>query len=276
MTRLTVLIPCKDEAHNIAACVAAARQVADEVLVADSGSTDGTLDIVRALDDCRLIEREFINYADFKNWALPQAAHEWVLIVDADERVTPALAREIRNLLGSEPSSDAYSIERRTFVLGYPLRYSGVQGDRVTRLVRRSLRYADTRVHEQFSVSPQRTGKLRGMLDHHTVQSLDRMFAAQNRYTSWAALDLYDRGKRTSFAKILVKPPLKFLHAYLLRLGFLDGRMGLVWSVVTAYYAFAKLLKLWELEHSRTREVVVGDRGERSSRSPRNRGRDAA
>ncbi len=246
--KLTVLIPCKDERHNIAACLAAAHVVADEVIVADSGSTDGTLEYVRMRGDCRVIERDFVNYASFKNWAIPQAAHEWVLIVDADERVTPALATEIRELLASDPPQDAYAIRRTTFVLGHRLRYSGLQNDKVTRLIRRSLRYADTRVHEHLEVPSGRLGQLKSRLEHHTVQNVARMFAVQNRYTSWGALDRFDRGKRISFAQIVVKPPMKFLQTYLLQRGFLDGRMGLVWSAVTAFYAFARLLKQWELQ----------------------------
>ena len=84
--KLTVLIPCKNEANNIAECIASVRDVADEILIADSLSTDDTLEIVRQAGGCRIIEREFVGYADFKNWAIPQAAHPWVLIVDADER----------------------------------------------------------------------------------------------------------------------------------------------------------------------------------------------
>ena len=90
--KLTVLIPCKDERRNIRACIESVQAIADEILIADSGSTDGTLDIVRDIGGCRIIEREYINSANFKNWAIPQARHEWVLVVDADERVTPELA----------------------------------------------------------------------------------------------------------------------------------------------------------------------------------------
>ena len=94
--KLTALIPCKNERHNIRACIESVQPFADEILVADSGSTDETLDIVRDTGCCRIIEREFINYANFKNWAIPQARHEWILLVDADERVTPELGGEIR------------------------------------------------------------------------------------------------------------------------------------------------------------------------------------
>src|SRR5215210_5539061 len=109
MPKLTVLIPCKDEIQHIRACIESVRPIADEILIADSGSTDGTLDVVRAQKDCRLIEREYINSADFKNWAIPHATSPWVLVVDADERVTPDLAGEIRRLLQDYPAYDGYS-----------------------------------------------------------------------------------------------------------------------------------------------------------------------
>src|SRR3954469_7033361 len=109
MPKLTVLIPCKDEIQHIRACIDSVRPIADEILVADSGSTDGTLDVVRSLGGCRLIEREYVNSANFKNWAIPQASHEWVLVVDADERVTPQLVGEIRRLFDFPPPYDGYS-----------------------------------------------------------------------------------------------------------------------------------------------------------------------
>src|SRR5215471_5682590 len=113
MPKLTVLIPCRDELQNIEACVESVRPIADEILIADSGSVDGTLEIARGLPGCRIIEREFVSYSDFKNWAIPQATNEWVMIVDADERVTPELAVEIMALMTTEPPCDGYSLRRQ-------------------------------------------------------------------------------------------------------------------------------------------------------------------
>src|SRR5438552_866203 len=130
--KLTVLIPCRNERRNIRPCVESARSIADEILIADSGSTDETLDIARELGGCRIIEREYLDSGNFKNWAIPQAAHPWVLIVDADERVTESLVDEVRAVLAS-PRSEGYRIRRRNFFLGHEIRYSGWSNDAVLR-----------------------------------------------------------------------------------------------------------------------------------------------
>ena len=131
MPKLTALIPCKDERLNIRPCIESVRSIADEILVGDSGSTDGTLQIVAQIGGCRVIRREYVSYGNYLNWAVPQASHPWVLVVDADERVTGSLAREIRRLLASDPPMDGYWIRRANHFLGHRIRFSGWQRDRV-------------------------------------------------------------------------------------------------------------------------------------------------
>ena len=252
---LTVLIPAKDERHNILECIESCRAVADEILVADSGSTDGTLELVRGLPDVRVIEREYVNSADFKNWAIPQATHEWVLVVDADERVTPELALEMGGVLAGQPTHDAYAVRRETFMLGHRLHYSGAQSATCTRLFRRELRYQARRVHADIEVESNRVGQLRGKLEHHTCQCLNRFLQTQNRYSTWAALDAHEAGKRASWLSVAMRPPLKFVQFYFLRLGFLDRTAGLLWCSIVAYYNFMKYAKLWELGQSRTKSA---------------------
>ena len=250
--KLTVLIPCKDERKNIRPCVESARAVADEVLVADSGSTDGTQDIVRSMGGCRLIEREFIGYADFKNWAIPQAAHPWVLIVDADERVTPELADEVRRLLDRPPeSTDAYWILRRNFFLGREIKHCGWNTDDVCRLIRRdTCRYSDRLVHEEIDIAPQRTRRLKHRLLHYTVWSYDHYLEKRMRYTELSAQDSWNKGRRAGFWSLLFRPMLRFVQLYVLRLGFLDGLAGLQVCMLTAYFnTFVRQGRLWEMEH---------------------------
>ena len=246
---LTVLIPCKNETHHIGACIESVRQVADEILVADSLSTDDTLDIVRRSGGCRIIQREFVDHADFKNWAIPQASHPWVLVVDADERVTPELAAEIRQTLAREdPSLDAYRMRRASFFLGYPIRHCGWNKSTIIRLFRRDIcRYGPAKVHEYLVVDPKRVGMLRGKLLHYTCTSLGQWMDKQNRYSTVISEEKHAAGHWTCGPGIIGIPLVRFIHLYFIRGGFLDGTPGLLVSLSSAYYTFLKHAKLWRL-----------------------------
>jgi glycosyltransferase involved in cell wall biosynthesis len=249
--KLTALIPCKDERRNIRACIESVRPIADEILIADSGSTDGTLEIVRAIGGCRIIEREYVNSANFKNWAIPQARHEWILLVDADERVTPELAQEVRQVLHATPSSkDGYWIPRANHYLGYPIKHCGWNSDDVIRLFRRDeSRYESRWVHAEVELPPTRVGKLKHPLLHYTTWDSDQYLYKLNRYAGWGALNLRDAGRRPSLLAMLTRAPLRFLQLYFFRLGFLDGLPGFQICMHTAYYAFLKQAKLWEMHY---------------------------
>src|SRR5687768_6670019 len=209
---LTVLIPCKNERRHLAECIASVRPVADEILVADSGSTDGSLEIARELG-CRVIEREYVNSANFKNWAIPQARHEWVLVVDADERVTPELAAEIRHVLAGRSQLDAYRLKRDLFFLGHRIKHGGVSNGYLVRLFRRdTCRYQRRRVHADVDVPGGNIGRLAGRLLHYTAVDIDEFLAKQQRYSTWSALDAYDAGKRSGLVKLLLHAPLRFLQ----------------------------------------------------------------
>jgi len=250
--KLTVLIPCKDERRNIRACIESVQAIADEILVADSGSTDGTLNIVREMGDCRIIEREYINSANFKNWAIPQSRHEWVLVVDADERVTPELAREIRQVLQSPPADkDGYWIDRANHYLGYRIRHCGWNSDAVIRLFRRDKsQYEQRWVHAEVDLSEERLGTLKHPFLHYATWDSDQYLYKLNRYAGWGALNMRDRSRRPSMLAMATRAPLRFLQLYFLRLGFLDGIPGFQICMHTAYYAFLKQAKLWELHNA--------------------------
>ena len=249
--KLTVLIPCKDERRNIRACIESVQAIADEILIADSGSTDGTLDIVRDMGGCRIIEREYINSANFKNWAIPQAEHEWVLVVDADERVTPELADEIRELLSAPaPGIDGYWIDRANHYLGYRIKHCGWNSDAVIRLFRKECRYETRWVHAEVDLPSSRLDTLKQPMLHFTTWESDQYLFKMNRYAGWGALNMRDAGKQPSLLAMVTRAPLRFLQLFVFRLGFLDGIPGFHICMHTAYYAFLKQAKLWELHHA--------------------------
>lgn len=263
---LTVIIPCKNEREHIRDCVTSARQVADEVLVADSGSTDGTLEIARELG-CRIIEREYRTSGDFKNWAIPQARHDWVLILDADERLSPALADEIRGVLAN-PRYDGYRILRLNYFLGHVVRYGPWRNDRCVRLFRRDLgRYEGPSDHGDVRISSGKVGQLVGIMEHYTFNSWEQWLRKLDRYSRVQAEEWYAAGRRTNYLRLLLTPPLRFLRDYLLRLGFLNGAVGLQISWSSGIYSFMKQARLWELQHCQSTAPDAKQKKEQPNRS---------
>lgn len=252
--RLTVLIPAKNELANLPACIDAAQLVADEVLVADSGSTDGALEYVRNRGDCRIIERDYRTSGDFKNWAIPQAAHPWVLIVDADERVTPELAAEIQELLARGPQQDGYWVYRNNHLMGHPVRHTDWGRDRVLRLFRRELgRYHGPSDHGEVEISTGRVGTLAQRLDHYTFWSWGDWLRKLDRYSQVQAEQWLAAGRQPSFRRLLLQPPLRFFRDYVIHRGFLDGVVGLQVAWSSAFYSFMKQARLWELAQGKQR-----------------------
>lgn len=261
--KLTVLIPCRNERRNIYDCIESIRPIADEILVADSGSTDGTLAIVRRAGGCRILQHPWTGYARFKNRALKHASHPWILIVDADERLTPELIAEIRAMLADPPDGvDAFSVRFKTYFMGHLLRFSSWNNPAV-RLIRRGrCRYIASRVHERMNAAPERTGHLRGRLLHYSFWSYDEFFAKYTRYSRMCAEELHERGKRPSIYGLLIRPFLRFFQLYILKGGFLDGAPGIqVCMLMAFFYSFSKRARLWEMwqvaEPERPRQAAV-------------------
>ncbi len=259
---LTVLIPCKNEAHNLRDCVASVRGLADEILVADSLSSDSTVAVARELG-CRVIEREFIGYADFKNWAIPQCRHDWVLIVDADERIEPDLAAAIREVLaGSGPADDvdAFAFRRRNFFMDQEVRHTTWGTHEVVRLFRRDrIRYQMVRVHENLVVDPQRVRKLAGSMKHYSFTSYEQYLSKCAKYAELLAQESFARGRRATWYGLTIKPLLKFFQTYILQGGILDGSAGLQVAVLTAVFGtYLKYARLWELQRKQAAQHLAG------------------
>ena len=246
--QLTVIIPCKDELTNLPDCIESVVGLADELLIADSGSSDGSLQYVHERGDCRVIEREYRTSGDFKNWAIPQAKHPWVLILDADERITPDLQREITQLFQQGSLEDGYWIYRNNHLMGHHVRGTCWGRDKVLRLFRRDLgRYEGPSDHGEIVISSGRVGKLRQKMDHYTFWSWSDWMRKLDRYAQLQAEQWIEEGRKPSYAKLLFQPPMRFLRDYILQLGFLDGAAGLQVSWSSAFYTFMKQARLWEL-----------------------------
>jgi len=248
--RLSVTIITHNEAEHIGAAIDSVRW-ADEILVVDSGSTDGTTDIART-SGATVITRDWPGYVDQKNFAAERASHDWIFSLDADERVTPALAAEIRALLAAGPTAPAYRIARVTFHLGRWLRTTDFYPDSQTRLYdRRAARWRGKYVHESVSADGHGPiGRLNEEIQHYSYRDLHDHLDRINHYTSLAARQMHEAGRRTWPLDLVVHPPAAFLRNFVLRRGFLDGGVGLTLSIVNAYAVFVKFAKLWELQRS--------------------------
>lgn len=243
---LSVLVTTKNEERTIRACLESVRW-AEEVVVVDSGSTDGTLLIARSIAD-RVLDHEYENPAAQKNWALPQLTHTWTLTLDADERVSPPLQREIESVLSDAGRRDGYWIYRENYFYGKPIRSAGWQRDKVLRLFDRTRgAYRPVVVHEEIELRG-REGFLRERLLHEPYRDLDQYFEKWNRYSRWAAEDLRRRGVRASGSRLLVRPWLRFLRMYALEGGFREGRRGVVLCWLAAFSVFAKYARRWEAD----------------------------
>ena len=258
MAGLTVIVPCCNEEQVIGDCLESVRW-ADEILVVDSGSTDRTLEIASAYTD-RILQHEYINSAAQKNWAIPQASHAWVLIVDSDERVSANLSKEIKQIISSSPDRDGSWVRRENYVFGQRIRYTSWGKDRVLRLFRRDLgRYQTKRVHAEVML--ENTGELQAPLLHLAVSSLERWAEKINRYSTWKAEDKAQRGFGLPLVQVLCRPACRFFKEYVLCLGFLDGWGGFLVSCMSAYAEFlmaAKAKCLMERAGKRAEEPLKG------------------
>jgi glycosyltransferase involved in cell wall biosynthesis len=257
--KITVIIPTYNEERNLPECLDGVGW-ADEVFVVDSFSTDATPRIAQERG-VRFVQHEYVNSATQKNWAIPQATHPWVLIVDADERVTPELRDEILGVLASRPAFDGYDIGRANHFLGRPVNYSGWQNDTCLRLfMRDKARYQDRHVHADVEIEGGRVGRLEHRLLHYTFTSYAQYMRKFDQYTSWAARDRAERTPVVRWHHLTVRPAARFLKHYFLRLGLLDGKAGLIISGMAAFSVFLKYAKLWEIRENERRDP--GGRGD--------------
>lgn len=250
---ISVALITKNEAANLPRTLASVRWAA-EIVVVDSGSADATAEIAEKAG-ARIFAEPWKGFAGQKNSAIAHATGDWILSLDADEEVSPELAREIQALVAGEPPFNAYRIPRLNHFLGRPLRHGGYWPDPKLRLFRRgTAQFEDRAVHETLK-SEGPTGQLQGHLIHHCYPTLDEYIEHMNRYSTVAAQMLVRQGRAgRSWAWLawnaFANPAATFLYNYICRLGFLDGREGLLQHLNHSVYIHWKYAKAWQAAHS--------------------------
>ena len=244
---VTVVIAAHDEGEQIAACVESVSWAA-EVLVVENDSTDDTIDRARSAG-ATVFSHPFRSIGAQRNAALARAKHPWVLVLDADERATPALGAEVARRV-SENSVEAYRVPRRNWFLGREIRHSGWDRDRPVRLFRSSLRYDERPVHEHVltSTNPR---ILDESLLHTPYKNLGEYFEKLGRYSRDWAEQNHARGRTTSAFTLVTRPPMRFVATLIWRGGWRDGGHGVVISLLAAVSVAAKYAHLWTLGHAK-------------------------
>ncbi len=244
MSSLTVILITKNEATNIRACLESVGW-ADEIIVVDSGSTDATVAIAKTMG-AHVYEHDWPGFGPQKNRALGYATKDWVLSLDADERVTPELRGEIEAVLRGG-QFDSYLVSRLSNYCGRFMRHSGWYPDLLPRLFKRgSARFSDDLVHERLIVDGA-AGELRGMLLHYAFDDLEEVLRKVNQYSTAGAQMMQRRGRHTSLTGAVLRGMWSFVRTYVVRGGFLDGREGFMLAVSNAegtYYRYLKLMLL--------------------------------
>ncbi|HUG36760.1 MAG TPA: glycosyltransferase family 2 protein [Candidatus Limnocylindrales bacterium] len=244
MPRISVAIVTLNEQDRLRACLESVAW-ADEVVVVDAESADKTVALAREFTD-RVWVRPWPGFVAQKNFAIEQATGDWVLALDADEQVTPALAERVRAILRADGPADGYSIPRQNMFWGAWVRHGGLYPDWQLRLFRRrSGRFSGEGVHESVRVDGTVERLAEPML-HHSYRGLEDFVERANRYSTLAARDLIRQGRRVRLAELILRPLGRFLSMYIMRRGFLDGWRGLVLAVLYADYVFLRTAKAWE------------------------------
>lgn len=241
---LSAVIITRDAGGQLKACLESLT-FADEILVVDSGSRDNTVPLAIS-HGARVLHQEWLGYGPQKQFAVEQARHDWVLSLDADERVSDTLRESIRREL-SAPRNQVYVMPRCNRFMSRWLRHGEGYPDLSLRLFHRGhARWSDDPIHEKV-IADGPVGRLQGDLLHESHTTIADYLAKQNRYTSLQAEQMFARGQRASASKMLLSPLFRFVKFYFLRLGFLDGIPGLIHILIGCFNTFSKYAKLREL-----------------------------
>jgi len=246
LKRLSVFIITHNEEKNIKACLESIKW-ADEIVVVDNDSNDNTIKICKEYTD-RIFQEEWKGYAKQKQSALDKTTGEWVLNLDADERLTPELRLEIENTLAyKERLKDGYLIPFKSYFGGKWIKHGGWYPDYHLRLFRREKgRFGNEEVHEGVKIEGS-IGYLKNPINHYTYNSISDFIKRMDLYTSLFAEDRYKKGKKAKWEQLIFRPPFTFFKMFFLQRGMLDGYYGFLLAILYSYYTFLKYAKLREM-----------------------------
>ncbi|MDD5020559.1 MAG: glycosyltransferase family 2 protein [Endomicrobiaceae bacterium] len=247
--KISLVMITKNEENNLRKSLLSVVDLVDEMIVVDSGSTDGTVNIAK--DFGAIVEiRNFDSFTNQKNYALSLANNEWVLHLDADEFMSNELKQEIKQTL-ENTDSDAFYLVRTNYFLGRQMKHAGLAKENRLRLAKKSLsRYTGGLIHEELVVNG-KTGYMKNSFKHHPYPTLDNFFSKFDQYTTLGAMKMHERNKKFHITDVVCRPILEFFKRYVFRLGLLDGLEGFVWAVFGMFYVFAKYIKLWQLKNKK-------------------------
>jgi len=245
--QLTVIIPTYNSAKIIRRCLENVKWV-DEILVVDSYSADKTLEICNEYA-ARIIQHDYINSALQKNWAIPQASYEWILLLDSDEELEPGFRVEVESILKDPPDTiEGYRMPRKNLIYGKWIKSGGMYPDSLVRLFRRNCRYIEQEVHAHIDLQPEKVREFRHHIIHHDLTDLCSYHVKFTRYMNYELDQLVREGRKFRLREITLRPVYVFCWSYFYKRGFQDGIRGFLLSVLKAYYNFTMYMKLWEYE----------------------------
>ena len=246
MTKITAIIPTLNEEIHIADAIASVK-FADEIIVIDSFSTDKTIEIAEKLN-VKIIKRKFDDFSSQKNFAIDQAKHPWIYILDADERVTPEVKKEILEAVKDPKDFVGFYVRRTFYFCDKKVNYSGFQRDKVIRLFLKDKCRYNGLVHEKILANG-KLGFFKHKIDHFSYRSFDHYISKMNHYAAIRAKELHEKKKKVNIYHVMVKPAARFFIHYVIRLGFLDGFTGFLVAKTQAYGVLTRYIKLWFLNN---------------------------
>ncbi|MTI59136.1 MAG: glycosyltransferase family 2 protein [Firmicutes bacterium] len=244
MTTIAALIITYNEEENIEDCLESIKWV-DEIVVIDSYSEDNTVEICRKYTE-KVFPRKFDDFASQRNCGLEKIESDWVLVVDADERVTGELKDEIKNVLFSNDTVQAYKIPRKNYFLGKWIKHCGWYPDYTLRVFMNKKNQFEGMVHEKVTVNGE-VQKMKNNLIHYTYYNISQFIQKTDKYTTLDAIDMYRKGRKFKLGSILINPIWRFIRMFIIKRGYKDGIRGFILSMLYLFYAFLKYIKLFEI-----------------------------